>query len=426
MNAQKHSTSLYWLTQDLRLDDNPTLIRACEKSEKLILIYTVNPTWFTHSNFGQLPLGTHRWRFLHQSLMDLQESLMQYGQHLLLTFDEPIKTISKLIQQYSITGIFRSLNVGFYEMQDWQRLQEQHPGVYFEETCSHTLFNQSNLPASLANFPSSFSKFRKNIEPLTSRRPLEKPSQLPPPPKSLSMEQAILLPSYDDYGIEESRHFNGGSTIGKQHLKNYFQSDLPSSYKQVRNALDGWENSTKFSPWLANGCVSPHQILFQLHEYEMHVESNESTYWIAFELLWREYFQWLAFCYSTCFFTLGGIKQQQPTSNHNEKKYVAWCQGQTAYPLVNACMQQLNITGFMSNRGRQIVASCFVNELNLDWRYGAAYFEYQLIDYDVASNWGNWQYLAGVGTDPRGQRHFDLKKQMAQFDPDGRFVNHWT
>jgi deoxyribodipyrimidine photo-lyase len=79
----------------------------------------------------------------------------------------------------------------------------------------------------------------------------------------------------------------------------------------------------------------------------------------------------------------------------------------------------------MSNRGRQIVASCFVHEMGLDWRYGAAYFQRQLIDYDVASNWGNWQYLAGVGADPRGHRHFDLNKQTEQFDPDGEFRRHW-
>ena len=88
-------------------------------------------------------------------------------------------------------------------------------------------------------------------------------------------------------------------------------------------------------------------------------------------------------------------------------------------------MKQLNATGYMSNRGRQIVASCFVNELGLDWRYGAAYFEQQLLDYDVAANWGNWQYLAGVGADPRGQRHFDIDKQTRLYDPDHAFIKRW-
>jgi deoxyribodipyrimidine photo-lyase len=88
-------------------------------------------------------------------------------------------------------------------------------------------------------------------------------------------------------------------------------------------------------------------------------------------------------------------------------------------------MKQLNSTGYMSNRGRQIVASCLVNELRLDWRFGAAYFEQQLLDYDVASNWGNWQYIAGVGMDPRGGRHFNIEKQTRQFDPEGAFIREW-
>ena len=88
-------------------------------------------------------------------------------------------------------------------------------------------------------------------------------------------------------------------------------------------------------------------------------------------------------------------------------------------------MQQLNQTGFMSNRGRQLVASCFVHELGLDWRFGAAYFEMMLIDYDVASNYGNWQYLAGVGSDPRGHRKFNLSKQTEIYDPDKSFINNW-
>ena len=106
-------------------------------------------------------------------------------------------------------------------------------------------------------------------------------------------------------------------------------------------------------------------------------------------------------------------------------RFAAWCQGTTPYPLVNAIMKELNATGFITNRSRQIVASCLVNELGLDWRYGAAYFEQQLIDHDVAANWGNWQYIAGVGVDPRGGRHFNIEKQTQQFDPKSIYTKKW-
>lgn len=105
--------------------------------------------------------------------------------------------------------------------------------------------------------------------------------------------------------------------------------------------------------------------------------------------------------------------------------YEAWCEGRTGYPIVDACMRQLLATGWMSNRGRQITANFLTKVLNVDWRMGADWFERNLIDYDVASNWGNWQYQAGVGTDGREFRVFHPVKQAAEHDPESEFVRKW-
>ena len=142
-------------------------------------------------------------------------------------------------------------------------------------------------------------------------------------------------------------------------------------------------------------------------------------------MLWREYYQWYAHRHQSALFSLKGIGAGNPSTSFYPERYQKWCHGNTPFPIINALMNQLNTTGYMSNRGRQLVASCFVHELNLDWRYGATYLEQLLIDYDTASNWGNWQYLAGVGADPRGHRKFDLNKQTATYDPNGKFINHW-
>ncbi len=148
-----------------------------------------------------------------------------------------------------------------------------------------------------------------------------------------------------------------------------------------------------------------------LKRYEADYGANDSTYWIYFELLWREYFYWYARRYGRQLFHFGGIRNQTPLTSFYAHRFQQWKKGETPFPLVNACMHQLNETGYMSNRGRQLVASCLVHELGLDWRYGAAYFESQLIDYDVASNWGNWQYLAGVGADLVVQGNSILKSR---------------
>jgi deoxyribodipyrimidine photo-lyase len=225
--------------------------------------------------------------------------------------------------------------------------------------------------------------------------------------------------------LDHLQAYFGSEKAGLAHLADYFADEYAMRYKETRNELDGWRNSTKFSPWLASGSLSARLVLSQLQAYEQDVGANESTYWIFFELFWREYFQWYALCHGRRLFAFKGIKNRKPLTSFYAERFQRWCKGDTPYPLVNACMKQLNATGYMSNRGRQIVASCFVNELGLDWRFGAAYFEQQLLDYDVAANWGNWQYLAGVGADPRGQRHFDIEKQTRQYDPDYVFIKQW-
>ncbi len=301
-------------------------------------------------------------------------------------------------------------------------LQQRYKTLYFEEESAHTLFSTASLPFSLSELPTSFSKFRKLVEPLITKQPIMTIEALPPYPEGCQ----CLRPSLPSVRIaQKSAMFRGGSDQAEKHLFNYFNSRLPSDYKQVRNELDGWEKSTKFSPWLANGSLSVNTILHQLKTYEETIEVNQSTYWISFELLWREYFQWVSHIYSVKMFTQNGVKHKKILSSFYPERFQRWCNGNTPFPLVNACMKQLNATGFMSNRGRQIVASCFVNELQLDWRYGAAYFEQQLIDYDVASNWGNWQYLAGVGMDSRSKRQFDIEKQTRLYDPNRLFIEKW-
>ena len=121
-----------------------------------------------------------------------------------------------------------------------------------------------------------------------------------------------------------------------------------------------------------------------------------------------------------------GIAADKPNSKEkNEAALKSWIEGTTKSEFVNANMIELKETGFMSNRGRQNVASYFCNELQMDWRIGAAYFESQLIDYDVCSNWGNWAYLAGVGNDPRKHRYFNIEKQTKDYDKDGEFRKLW-
>jgi deoxyribodipyrimidine photo-lyase len=182
--------------------------------------------------------------------------------------------------------------------------------------------------------------------------------------------------------------------------------------------------SSKFSPWLSLGCISARAIAKGIADYEATHGSNEGTYWLWFELLWRDYFRFLHFKYGRKLYSSSGLGNQK-SHPFNQEKFEQWATGDTGEPFVDAGMRELRQSGFLSNRMRQIVASYWIYDMQGDWRAGAAWFESQLIDYDVYSNQGNWLYIAGKGTDPRGGRPFNVKKQAKDHDPDGIYQNIW-
>lgn len=188
----------------------------------------------------------------------------------------------------------------------------------------------------------------------------------------------------------------------------------------------GADYSSKFSAWLALGCISPRFIFRELQQYEKEFGANDSTYWLVFELLWRDYFRFMMKKHHAKLFKQDGFKStKMKLFAEGIQKLQDWIDGNTGIDFVDANMIELKLTGFMSNRGRQNVASYLCNDLKLDWRLGAAYFEQQLIDYDVCSNWGNWAYLAGVGNDSRENRYFNIEKQASVYDKNREYRNLW-
>ena len=409
---------IYWFTTDLRLDDNPALKMAAEAMDQLLFVYSVDiPVRLSHLQVGP-SISQNRQVFLSESLHCLNEQLQDLGQHLVV-IENTQPEMARLIDDHGITHIYRNSDQHALDSADWLKIQTHYPQINFSEVSNNRLFRLEQFPFELGELPDSFSKFRRKAEKLQIDSPLSPPNHLPPP-----ITDPLPWPQLGQ-ASEAQTLFKGGEIAGVRHMETYFQSDLPSTYKQTRNGLDGMDYSTKFSPWLAQGCLSARRIIHRLNQYQDQVVSNDSTYWIYFELLWREYFQWYAEKYGEQMIAFSGIKDRSPNTSFYPERFQKWCQGTTPYPIVNACMRQLKATGYMSNRGRQLVASCFVHELSLDWRYGAAYMEQQLVDFDLGSNWGNWQYLAGVGADPRGHRQFDLNKQTQIYDPKQQFINHW-
>jgi len=232
---------------------------------------------------------------------------------------------------------------------------------------------------------------------------------------------------FDDFQIDARSAFpyKGGETQALQRLQQYFwETKKLSYYKKTRNGLMGTDYSSKFSAWLANGSISARTIYHEVKKYEQTVQKNDSTYWLIFELIWRDFFKYISLKHQNKIFKLGGILNKDYVWKDDKQLINQWINGQTQEPFVNANMIELKKTGWMSNRGRQNVASFFAKEQELDWRIGAAYFESMLIDYDVHSNYGNWMYVAGVGNDPR-DRKFNIKLQAKRYDANQKFQKLW-
>lgn len=421
------SIGVIWFGQDLRTADHTLLWQAAQEVEQLICVYceaqadaqSVSSIAFAPSTFSP---SIRRRTFLESGLNLLALSLREMGQTLFVSRQNALTFFSQLFDQIGVTHLYRQQHMGWYEQQALLKLQAAYPDIHIRLGDGLSLFAEAELPFELSALPKNFTAFRKQVEDLPIRPPVPEITSLPPLPHIVMN----LLTPWRIQNLPEQPSFNGGELAGLTQLSDYFSTQLPSQYKLTRNALDGWENSTKFSPWLAQGAISAKQIKACLEVYERDHGANESTYWIYFELLWREYFQWYAKRHGAKLFHAGGIQGKPRQGSFYAERFKKWCSGNTPYPIVNACMKQLNETGFMSNRGRQLAASCLIYDLGLDWRYGAAYFESQLVDYDVCSNWGNWQYIAGVGADPRGGRHFNLEQQTRSYDPEQRFIRKWA
>lgn len=283
-------------------------------------------------------------------------------------------------------------------------------------------------PSKLLPFPPSFpSQAAPFIQPATLEETIA--CLLKPLSSNLGLSSPPVLPPK----AKSAHPFHGGEINGHIRIRHIVTSGCINTYQDTRNGMLGADFSTKLSAWLALGCVTARQVHHYLVDFEegrsqlgKDVEGygkgeNKGTTAIRFELLWRDYFHLATRKFGPRLFRIGGFKddrsfpwqypEKNPEVQHQVDRFLA---GKTGIGFIDASMRELFHTGYTSNRLRQNVASFLAKHLGIDWRIGAEWYESLLCDYDVSSNWGNWQYLAGVGNDPREARVFNPVKQVAQ------------
>lgn len=424
--------AIVWFKTDLRLTDNETLLKAILQNETVIPVYCFDESHFEITTYEFQKTGNYRTQFLLESVLDLDANLRALGSGLVVVKGKPEIEIPKIVKQYKAHRVYAKREVAFEEKQTENLVQSELWKLHCEllTFSTSTLYHAEDLPFSIKDIPDVFTNFRKKTEhDAVIRSVFDKPTTINSPKIQLP-----TLPSLSELGLKEIKadhraaiQFKGGESEALKRMNYYFfQTQSISNYKETRNGMIGADYSSKFSAWLALGCISPRFIYHELKKYESQFTANDSTYWLVFELLWRDYFRFMMKKHQNKLFLKSGIQNKVwPMNKMDIKLLHSWINGQTGIDFVDANMLELQLTGFMSNRGRQNVASYLCNDLKLDWRYGAGYFEQQLIDYDVCSNWGNWAYLAGVGNDPRGNRYFNIEKQASDYDKNMVFRKLW-
>ncbi|MFQ3182688.1 MAG: deoxyribodipyrimidine photo-lyase, partial [Polaribacter sp.] len=374
MQKKQESTGIVWFRNNLRVADNASLKRAIEKHTKVIAVFCFNPKLFTRDEFGFQKTAKYRAKFLIETVIALKKNLSNLNISLLTYFESPEDRMHKICDAFSVETI--------YTQKEWTR-EEIRTNNLLKSTLSETvnfvedydqfLYHPEAVSVNFSNIPDVFTVFRKKMEKTVkieasfsiSKRSIEN-----------RVENNTEISTLKDLGFEEfttniktAFPFYGGEDAALERLRSYFfETKKVSFYKNTRNGLIGKDYSTKFSPWLANGSISAKTIYWKIKEYEAEFKANQSTYWVIFELIWRDYFKYISLKYDSKIFKIGGILNKKYHWNSDEKLIQQWIRGETKDDFVNANMIELKETGFMSNRGRQNVASYFAKDLLLDWR----------------------------------------------------------
>ncbi len=435
MSANHSEKIIVWFRNDLRVYDHEALHKASQKQGvQVIPFYCFDERHYEQTALGFPKTDAFRAEFILEAVQDLRKNLQDLGSDLIIRIGKPEEEILNIAQQQGIKAVYTHQEVTYEEIKTEQIIEEQlwKHRIALETFWGSTLFHLEDLPYPIQSLPDIFTQFRKSVEKRVKvRATFPKPTALAALPEDLEKGE---IPCLHTLGLENKDtdtrsvlDFKGGEAAAWQRVRSYiWEQDLLKVYKDTRNGLLGADYSSKFSAWLALGCISARGIYEQVKRYEKERISNESTYWLVFELLWRDYFRFVAKKFGNHLFFKEGIKGTLAFPLYdNEALFEKWKNGETGIPFIDANMIELKETGFMSNRGRQNVASFLVKDLQINWTWGAMYFESTLIDYDVCSNWGNWNYVAGVGNDPRENRYFNIISQAKRYDSKGEYTKQW-
>lgn len=410
--------TLYLFRRDLRIDDNMALYKIIEMIDEKSIIpcFIFTPEQTTDKNKYR---SLKAIQFMIESLQDLDDTLHAYGSRLHYFQGDNIKVLENICKSIPVTNIVFNMDYTPYAQKRDKRIQQwclKH-GICCHITEDYLLANIGTFLKKDNTIYQVFTPFKNNI--LSNENIIPKPSKknikklLSSTNMLKSLESGIQYTHLQD----EKQHVHGGRVVGKKMLDKI--TNL-LDYDDKRNCI--MYNSSNLSAYIKFGCLSIREVYWKLRKH------YSKSHGMVGQLIWREFYYYIAY-YSPD--TLHGIPFQSKYKtlkwDNNANYFNAWKSGNTGFPIVDASMRQMNITGYMNNRSRLITANFLVRILNQDWRKGEQYFATRLIDYDPSVNNGNWQWISSIGVDPKPhyQRLFNPWKQSRDYDPNAIFIKKW-
>jgi deoxyribodipyrimidine photo-lyase len=400
-------TALVVFTRDLRLHDNPALHQACARARQVVPVFVADPAIAAPAR------SPNRARFLAESVADLRAALRERGADLVIRAGDPAAEVIRLAADAVAHAVYIADDVSHYAAARRRKLEREcaRHRLDLVLTPGLTVVPPGGLKPAGGTHYRLFTPYWRAWSAATWRQACPAPRAIAMPP----VAQPGRLPAK---GAGSPGLAPGGETAGRRRLAAWRQRQL-AGYDENHDDLAG-DATSRLSAYLRFGCVSPLEVATCALERPAPNESGEA---FARQLAWRDFFYQV-----TAGFPDIARKNYRPGAAwHTDARALdAWRAGQTGIPIVDAGMRQLAAEGFMHNRARMITASFLTRNLGIDWRHGYAHFAALLADGDVASNAGNWQWVAGTGHNTRPNRVMNPLRQAQRFDRAGAYVRRYV
>lgn len=393
---------------DLRIRDHEPLFRANKTERQLIHLFIWDCNWNDKTDNNIQNMGKYKKRFLKESLINLSNNLKKVGIHLNIFFGNRLQILDELITKYNIENLYTHYN----EIKDNYNILDTKINKYW----NNTMYHIDDLKYSINDLPNNYSIFKKNHSFQIRDEYFLKPND-----KCVKLNESINI---EDIDIEDCILIHsGGEDIAWNKIKNYlFNSKDINNYKIDRNSF---QDQFNLGPWIDFGCISMKSIFFQLKIYEKYYSKNESTYLFWNDLLTKDYYKLKFLKFNEKMFLENGITNKNKKFSKNVISFKKLTDAQTGIPIIDSIILEMNSTGLISNLSKLIIASFLVNDLNIDWRLGAEYFNKMLLDSNIANNYNLWHYIVGLNSDHDRPKYLNPIKQCKLYDSDCEYIKKW-